>query len=168
VKRTVIFGSVMALVLALGLVAASAKANFTGTWNLDKARSEGLPAAVKEQVLTVSQTDDKLSIESKLTTDQGDQNNSDVYVLDGKPADFTSKGPGGVEGKGKRTAKWTADGNGIDVSEDIVYDTPQGEVTVNITRKWTLSADGKTLTIDMTVNGPMGTQQIKRVMAKKA
>jgi hypothetical protein len=159
--------SVALLVFACGLIGAAAKANFSGTWTLDKTKSEGLPPTIKDQILTVTQADDKLTIESKLVTEQGDQVNNDVYMLDGKPADFTSKGPGGAEGKGKRTAKWSADGNGIEVTEAITYETPNGAVAVDITRKWTLSADGKTLTIDMNVASPMGTQQIKRVLVKK-
>jgi hypothetical protein len=156
------------LVFAMGLIGAAAKANFSGTWTLDKSKSEGLPPSIKDQVMTVTQANDKLTIESKLVTEQGDQTNSDVYTLDGKPADFTSKGPGGVEGKGKRTAKWAADGNGIEVSEEITYETPNGPVAVNITRKWALAADGKTLTIDMNIASPMGSQQIKRVLVKKS
>ena len=119
-------------------------------------------------MLTVKQDGDKLTIDSKLTTEQGEQTNTDVYTLDGKPADFTSKGPGGLEGKGKRTAKWAADGNGIEITEEVVFDTPQGAVTVNYVRKWALSADGKSLTIDMDVTSPMGSQHIKRVLVKKA
>ncbi len=167
-KRKFAVLGVACLVFALGLVAASAKANFSGTWTLDKTKSEGLPPALKDQVMTVTQTDDKLVIENKLTTEQGETNQTDTYTLDGKPADFTAKGPGGLEGKGKRTAKWTADGNAIDVSEEILFDTPQGSATVEITRKWTLSADGKTLQIDMNVSSPMGSQQIKRVLVKKS
>lgn len=167
-KRNLMTVSVALLVFAFGLVGAAAKANFSGTWTLDKTKSEGLPPAIKDQVLTVTQTGDKLTIDSKLTMEQGEQLDNSVYTLDGKPADFTAKGPGGAEGKGKRTAKWSADGNGIEVSEAIIYETPDGAVTVDITRKWTLSADGKTLTIDMNVTSPMGTQQIKRVMVKKA
>jgi hypothetical protein len=168
VKRNFMLMSVALLACAFGLVSASAKTNFSGTWTLDKAKSEGLPPAIQDQVLTVKQDGDKLTIDSKMTTDQGDMNNSDVYTLDGKPADFTDKRPNGVEGKGKRTAKWSADGNGIEVSEEINYDTPQGAVAVNITRKWALSADGKSLTIDMDIASPMGSQHIKRVLMKKA
>jgi hypothetical protein len=155
------------LFLSLYVVAA-AKANFSGTWTLDKSKSEGLPPNLKDQVMTVTQTGDKINIESKLTMDEGEQNVSDVYMLDGKPADFSPKGPGGIEGKGKRTAKWSADGNQIEVTETIVYDTPQGSVTVDIARTWTLSADGKMLTIDMNISSAMGSQQIKRVLVRKS
>ncbi len=167
-KRKVMMAGVAGLVFAFALVGAAAKANFSGTWTLDKSKSEGLPPTMKDQVLTVKQDGDKLNIESKVTMEQGEQVNNEVYTLDGKPADFTSKGPGGLEGQGKRTAKWSADGNGIEVSEEILYDTPQGSATVNITRKWALSADGKELTIEMDVTSPMGSQHIKRVLVKKA
>jgi hypothetical protein len=36
-----------------------------------------------------------------------------------------------------------------------------------MTRTWTLSADGKTLKIDITAEGPNGTQQVKRTFTKK-
>lgn len=166
-KRKLVLGSVVTLVFALGLVAASAKANFSGTWILDKSKSEGLPAALKDQTLTVVQTDDKISVEAKLVLEDGDQNVSDHFIVDGKTVDFTPKGPNGMEGKGKRTAKWSADGNSIDVSENSTFETPSGPVDVQVTRKWTLSADGKTLRIDRTVISPMGTQQINSVFVKK-
>lgn len=169
-KRTFIVGGLSAcLVSALFVIsAAAAKVDFSGTWTLDKTKSEGLPPQIKGQVMTVSQSGDKINIESKMTTDEGEQDVSDVYTLDGKPADFTSKGPGGLEGKGKRTAKWSADGNSIEVTEAITYDTPQGSINVDITRTWALSADGKVLTIDMNVSSAMGSQQIKRVLVKKS
>jgi hypothetical protein len=169
VKRNLLVGSIAAcLVLALSVIGAAAKANFSGTWTLDKSKSEGLPPNLKDQVMTLAQTGDKINIEAKLTLDEGEQNVSDVYTLDGKPVDFTPKGPGGVEGKGKRTAKWSADGNGIEVTEAITYDTPQGSVAVDITRTWTLSADGKTLTVDMNISSAMGSQHIKRVLVRKS
>lgn len=68
-------------------------------------------------------------------------------------------------GKGKRTAKWTTDG--IEVNDVAVYDTPDGDVTVKMTRKWMLSADGKTLQIEINVESPNGMQIIKRTFNKK-
>jgi hypothetical protein len=170
VKRTFIVSSLtVCLASALfAIVAAAAKVDFSGTWTLDKSKSEGLPPVIKDQVMTVTQTGDKINIETKLTTDEGEQNVSDVYTLDGKPADFTAKGPGGIEGKGKRTAKWSADGNKIEVTEAVTYDTPQGALALDITRTWMLSADGKALTIDMDISSAMGSQKIKRVLVRKS
>ena len=155
-----------ALVIALCMAVASAKADFSGTWILDKSKSEGLPPGM-DQTMTVVQTGDKLSLETKLTTEQGEQVVADSYMLDGKEAEFTPRAPGGQSGKGKRTAKWTADGNGIEVSESSTFEGPEGSVNVQMTRIWTLSADGKTLKIDIAAEGPNGKQQVKRTFTKK-
>lgn len=142
----------------------TAKINLGGTWTLDKSNSEGLPPGM-DQLMTIVQTGDKLSLETKLITEQGEQVVPDSYTLDGKEVEFTPKGLGGQVGKGKRTAKWAADG--IEVSETATFDTPEGAVTVQATRKWMLSADGKTLKIDMTVDGPNGKQLLKRTFIRK-
>jgi len=144
--------------------AASAKVDFSGTWTLDKTKSEGLPPGM-DQLMTVVQTGDKLTLETKLIAEQGEQVVSDNYVLDGKEVDFTPKGGGGQSGKGKRTAKWGA--NGLEVSEKATFETPDGAVTIQTTRNWTLSPDGKTLKIDMTIDGPNGQQVLKRTFIKK-
>ena len=140
--------------------------NFGGTWTLDKANSEGLPPGM-DQLMTVLQTGDKLSLETKLITEQGEQVVPDSYMLDGKEVDFTPRTPGGQSGKGKRIAKLSSDGNSIDVSEDSTFDTPEGAVNIKATRMWTLSPDGKTLKIEMTIDGPNGKQTIKRTFIRK-
>ena len=90
----------------------------------------------------------------------------DSYVLDGKEVDFVPRGLGGQSGNGKRTAKLGADGNSIEVNETATLDTPDGAVTIQTTRQWTLSSDGKTLKIDMTIDGPQGKQLLKRSFIK--
>ena len=167
-KRTIVLGSVAALVLALSLIAASAKANFSGTWVLDKSHSQGLPPELKDQTLTVVQADDKITIDTTIVRDGGDDiKQSDVYMLSGKEADYKPQAIMGIEGKGKRTAQWAADGSSIDVKEEATYESPDGPVAIQVTRKWTLSADGKTLINDMTINGPQGSRQMKRAFTKK-
>lgn len=155
-----------ALVIALCMAVVSAKADFSGTWVLDKSNSEGLPPGM-DQTMTVVQTGDKLSLDTKLITQEGEQVISDSYMLDGKEADFTPRTPDGGSGKGKRTAKWAADGNGIEVNETSTFNAPEGAVNVRMTRIWTLSADGKTLKIDIAAEGPNGKQQVKRTFTKK-
>ena len=149
---------------AAAATAAAAKADFSGTWQLDKNNTEGLPPGM-DQIMTVVQTGDKLSLETRLITDEGEQVVADSYTLDGKETEFTPKTPGGQSGKGKRTAKWTADG--LEVTETSTFDGPQGPVNVQMQRKWVLSADGKTLKIELIAEGPQGTQQIKRTFIKK-
>ena len=151
---------------ALSVVGASAmmaKANFSGTWALDKERSSGVPPGM-DQTMTVTHEGDSVKIETTLKGEQGEQVVPDSYTLDGKEKELERGGA-----KGKRTSKWTADGNGFDVTENVKAQTQEGgEVELQATRKWTLATDGKTLTIEMTVKGgPQGEQQVKRTFVKK-
>lgn len=165
-RRHIIAGASALLLAFTFVVAASAKADFSGTWVLDKGASEGLPPGMN-QIMTVTQVGDKLSLETKLITEQGERTVPDAYVLDGKETEFTPQTPAGATGKGKRTSRWSADGNGIEVKEEATFETEDGAVTLQTTRKWTLSPDGKTLKIEMDVQGPNGAQHIKRTFNRK-
>ena len=154
------------LALSLTAVFAAAKPNFTGTWEMDSSRSEGIPAGVK-QTMTLTQSEDKLILENKITTDDGDIAVSDIYIINGKEVEFTQK-VSDQESKGKRTSKWLADGSGFEASEEITRQGGDGtQITQQVTRKFVMPADGKTFTVEMTVKGPNGTQQTKRVFVKK-
>lgn len=159
--------SAVVVLIALTVVMAADKANFSGTWTMDQSKSEGLPPDV-EQVMKVSQADDKIMLETKVVTDEGSFTISDSYTLNGKEADFVPQTPQGPNGKGKRTAKWTADGAGIEVKEEATFETPEGSVTQQMSRKWTLSADGKTLVIELDNKGLQGNVHTKRTFVKKA
>ena len=154
------------LALSLSLAFAVAKANFTGTWVMDKSRSEGVAPGV-EQTMTLTQSDDKLILENRIKTEDGDLTVSDTYIINGKELEFTQK-VNDLESKGKRTSKWLADGSGFESSEEITRQAGDGtQITQQVTRKWVIAADGKTFTIEMSVKGPNGTQHTKRVFVKK-
>lgn len=169
-KRKLLIGIVALAVFAFGIgIVAAAKANFSGVWMLDTAKSEGLqPGTI--QTMTVKQDGDRVEIETKLKAGDGaEQTLKDAYVLDGKEVDFTP--PiigGGAAKKAKRTSKWTADEGGFDASEEVLVSAPDGgEDTIKAKRRWRLSADGKTLTIEMDVELPNGATKSKRVFVKK-
>ena len=114
---------------------------------MDTNRSIGQPPN-SEQTMIVTHTDDKLQLEVKITSPQGIRTINDSYTLDGKEAEFTPQvAPGAPQSKGKRTVTWLPRGNGIVVSEETIAETPNGTVKNQITRKWTLSTDGQTLTL---------------------
>jgi hypothetical protein len=168
-KRKIAAGSVALVALvALSLVVASAaaKADFSGKWTMDKTKSEGLQPNV-EQTMTVTQTGDKIELETKITSPQGERIVKDSYTVDGKEVDFTPQGPQGPVGKGKRTAKWSADGSALEVNETATLEGPNGPDEVSATRKWTLAPDGRTMTIELTFNGEQGTQKTKRLFVKQ-
>lgn len=152
-------------VISLSLVAgASVKPDFTGTWVMDKDRSFSNPPGL-EQTLTIVQTGDTIKLESKQKTAQGDRVINETYTLDGKEAEFTPTG-GQPDAKGKRSASWLPDGRVI-ISDRITSTTPKGPATQEITRKWTLSADGRTLTIDYYIDNPNGSFESKRIFIKQ-
>ena len=117
-----------ALIMTLCVAVVSAKADFSGTWILDKSNSEGLPPGM-DQSMTVVHTGDKLLLETKLITQEGERVVSDMYMLDGKEAEFTPKTPGGQAGKGKRTL--SADGKTLKF--DIAAEGPNGKQQIKRT-----------------------------------
>ena len=164
-KKNILSVAVM-MILALSLsISAVIKADFTGSWKLDSAKSTGLPPGM-EQTMIVAQNGDTIKIETKVKGGpQGEQTVADSYILDGKENDF--KPANMPNAKGKRTAKWNADDSGVEVSEKAEIETPEGNVTIQATRKWTLSADGKSLTIEMKVKTPQGEQESKRIFTRQ-
>lgn len=145
-------------------VAAATKPDFSGTWVLDKDRSFSNPAGL-EQTMMVAQTGDQIKVESKVKTQQGEQTINEGFSLDGKEADFTPPAaqPGAT---GKRKASWLADGKYFIVEDVVTSDSPKGPVTHRVTRKWSLSPDGGTLTVDYYFDDQRGSFEAKRVFVK--
>ena len=147
----------------------TAKVDFSGEWQLEKSRSEGLPPGA-DQTLNVKQTADRLEVKVRLSGGPGgDQTVEDIYVVNGEPRDFKPPLMGGATAQSaKRTSKWAAEGKGFDVSEQAEVEGPNGASTVKATRTWRLSEDGKTLTIEMAVGTGEGpANKSKRVFTKK-
>jgi hypothetical protein len=156
------------LLASLGVLGSpAAKVDFSGSWTLDKAASEGIPPQITGFVLGIKQAGDKIDIQGTITTEAGEETLPDTIVVDGKTNDYTPRGPGGLSGTGKRTAKWSSDGKSLDIEEDVKFDSPEGSVSLHSSRHWSLSADGKTLTITQDITGDPGPQHIKRVLTKK-
>ena len=159
------------LVLAIGLAVASIclaaqKPNFSGEWAMDRGRSFGMPGDM-QQTMTVTQTGDQIDFETRLIQPGNERSVKDSYVLDGKEREFTPQTrPNAPPAKGKRTANWLPNGKGILVNEVTTSEDPKGPVTSQLTRKWTLSADGE-LIIDMYFDNPNGSFETKRIFKKK-
>ncbi|HEX8265664.1 MAG TPA: hypothetical protein VF596_09680 [Pyrinomonadaceae bacterium] len=172
-KNKLIIGIIVLAMLALsaGIIAAAVKADFSGAWAMDVGKSEGVPPGLTSTMI-VNQTGDRVEIETTIKRAEGDERTTkDVFILDGKETDFTPpllNGAGASVKRAKRTSKWTAGGNGFEATETAVLNSPEGdEDTIKAARRWTLSSDGKTLTIEMTMENPNGTSKTKRVFVKK-
>jgi len=157
-----------ALSILPALAADPARPDFSGRWELDAAKSEGLPPETK-QWMTVKQTGDRLEVEMKITGPQQDRTVNDTYTLDGKPAEFTPAMLGaGKAKKGTRTASWSADGSGMDLIEEAEVETPEGGAdTIKGKRTWRLSEGGKVLTIEIDLAGGQGPIKGKRIFRKQ-
>lgn len=149
------------LVVFVGLALAFQKPNFSGNWSLDKAKSFSNPAGL-EQTATIIQTGDQIKFDTKLkTTRGGEQAVSEIYTLDGKEVEFKPSAP--PNAMGKRTASWLPGGRGVLIKDETMVD---GKVIGTTTRKWTLSADGKTLIVDYFIDNANGSFEAKRVFNK--
>ena len=152
----------LSCLLLAGLVWADAKPNFSGTWTLDKDRSNGKQPGF-DQTISVKHAGDQLTLETKQTTARGEVTLNESYTFNGTEMDFEPQGtPAGA--KGKRSSVWLPNGRGILISDTVTAD---GKLVRKTTRKWQLSADGKTLTIDYFIDDPQrGEFEMKRVFNK--
>jgi len=180
----------LAVAFLLLIVAASAqKANFAGTWNLDKSKSQGLSQRMQgadSVTWTITQDDKTISIDQKVTGGQppaggggggagggggmgggggrGGPGGPQSYPLDGKEA--TSDVNFG-QNTGKLTTKATAAGGTLELLRKTTFNGPNGEVTSTNTQKLSLSGDGKVLTAVVHSESPRGTTDSTMVFNKQ-
>ncbi len=164
-KHKLLIGIVAVMVFTLSAGIVAAKGDLSGVWTLDAGKSAGLPPGIM-QTMTVTQKGDRVETETKSKVGEGQERvGKDAYVLDGKETDFTM---GRGAKKAKRVSKWTDDGNGFDVTEEAILNAPDGgEATFRAKRRWRLSADGKTLIIEMDAENQNGASKSRRVFVKK-
>jgi hypothetical protein len=150
-KRKLLIGIVAVMAFAFGAENVAAQSDFSGVWTLDSGKSANVPPGLI-QTMTVTQNGDRIEVETKSKVGEDQERvGKDAYVLDGKETDFTM---GRGAKNAKRISKRMADGNGFVVTEEAVLNAPDGEAMFRGTRRWILSADGKTLTIEMVAENP--------------
>ena len=169
-------GSLGALLLALVVTTAQAQPQFTGTWVLDRTQSQmpehggrghkgtadpqAQPAPVK---LTVEQQGNTLKATRSVMRGSQERAMSETYVLDG--TERTEQTPRG----GSSVTKATLGGDRLVVSKTHTQPAKeQGQPARSFSREsvWTISPDGRTLTIDTTMHSPRGDRAMKTVYQK--
>ncbi|MFN0087181.1 MAG: hypothetical protein ACKVX9_17470 [Blastocatellia bacterium] len=150
-----------ALLLACATGFAQQKASFTGTWTLDKEKSFSNGPQF-EQTLTIQQNGDHLKMHAKQKTPRGEVTIDEEFSLDGKAGEFTPQGAA-PNSTGRRKAIWLGSGRTILVEDEISVD---GKVSRNVARKMSLSADGRTMTVDIFLDDNRGSFELKRVYNK--
>ena len=141
--------AVLTFLLAVPLAAAP---NLSGNWILNLAKSQyGQFPAPEVMVRQIQHQDPALSMSTYQKGAQGEVTTELKYSTDGKPS---------VNGENKGSAHWENDKLVIDAGRDY-----QG-TQLTQREEWTLSADGKTLTIATRVKLPNGEFDVKQVFEK--
>ena len=139
------------------------KTDFSGTWKLNENKSNlGEGSRFASSQLVVTQKEDKLTVERTATNRNGEEMkfNSD-YTLDGKEYEETVRNR-----PRKVTANWSDDGKGITISSTSKFERNGEEMVFTSKETWTLSADGKSLTVNIDTSSPRGERKMQLVYDK--
>lgn len=145
-------------ILALAALPALAKTDFTGDWKLNVTKSTfGDFPGPDSMTIKVTHADPKLSTVSKQTGQMGEIEMKADYTTDGK--ECTNEGFQGSPMKS--VVKWDGDALAIDTKGQF------GDANFTMTQKWTLSEDGKTLTVAQNIKSDMGEIDQKLIFEKQ-
>lgn len=175
---------------------AQGKANYSGTWNLDKEKTTfSGPMRVEGMTLTVAQTAKEIKVDTetkRLPPAEGARANAPTGApppgFGGGQGRGMGRGLGGMadgsvtysldgkelkvemdgpNGKMPVIYKGTVEADGsLKLSNSRTFNGPMGEISMTTKETWKLSADGKTLTIDRENTTPRGQQTARLVFVK--
>ncbi len=148
---------VFAVMLLCFAAVVQAKPNFTGEWKLNPAKSDfGMMPAPSSATASVTHSEPSLKVAMKSVSEHGEFASENTYTTDGK--ECVNKGR---MGEIKSTLKW--DGDALVIESKAEF----GGSPVTITDKWTLSEDGKVLTISRHFTSSQGEADAKQVYEKQ-
>ncbi|HWO02056.1 MAG TPA: hypothetical protein VNS63_22605 [Blastocatellia bacterium] len=154
-------------VLVVGSVSA-AGTDFSGTWMLDKAKSEGLQGRMAnvDQTWAVSQDAKTLTVEKSFSGgEQPIPSQKSTYNLDGSETSMEMTGR--MPGKAALKAKWQGDGKILELNSVLKTNVQGNDITITGTEHWELADGGKTLKVHRVSESPRGSQESKLVFTKK-
>ncbi len=184
-KRLFLTAGLTAIISLAALAATGDASNFSGTWSLDKAKSQGLDQRLQnaESVTCVITQDDKnISIEWKVAAGQPaagapgggagggggmgrGAGGPQTYTLDGK--EVTTEAGGQMGGTNTRKATLSSDGKTLELTSIRAGSFNGNDFKATTTDKMSLSADGKTLTVVRHSESPRGTTDSTMVFNKQ-
>jgi hypothetical protein len=168
-QRTI--GTMALLLLGLGVAAAQAEPQFSGSWVLDRSQSQfpthegrgqkapdtqAQPHQPPQVTLTVAQQGNTLKVTRSFAKGTRQHSMTDTIVADG--SDQVHQGY-----RGNVVTRSTFEGDRLVVTHTRTKKTDQGEQTMSRQSIWTLSPDGRLLTIDTTMHSPRGDRAMKTV-----
>jgi len=165
-QRTI--GTMTLLLLGVAVVAAQAEPKFAGSWVLDRSQSQfpthegrghGAPspqAQPAQVTLMVEQHGNTLKVTRTMTMGSRERSMTDTLVTDG--SDQTHQGY-----RGNVVTRAAFEGDRLVVTRTHVKKDDQSDQTMSRQSIWTLSPDGRVLTIDTTFHSRRGDRAMKIV-----
>lgn len=175
-KRLVPAAFALLLVAAFTVFSQEKAKDYSGTWKLDLAKSEmGERSRVESMDMTVTQSGNELGVERKAKLSEapgggmggrrgmgGPGGGKMTYDLSGKD----TKVSGAMGGEIGLQAKVEKDG-GLKLTQNRSFEGPMGSMTIKTVETWSISDDGKTLTVSSTTETPRGTRNQKMVFSRQ-
>ena len=177
-RALTICGLFCALMIVVAAVSAQKGANFAGTWELDKAKSQ-LPQrqadSIKSATWTVTQDDKQLTSEQKIERIESAGGGGGG----GRGRGFGMGGPLTVKLDGSETttesergkltskAKWLNEGKTLEITSVRSGEFQGNAFTVTTTEHWELADGGKTLKVHIKTESQRGAQESTYVLTKK-
>lgn len=160
------------VVMGAILATAQGKVNFSGTWLLDKSKSDmaqlvGMGGERAEKFhsaglsMVVEQRGTTLKVTRTLNVEGEERKQTYAYKTDGTKTTNTGPRGGAIVSK----ANWKGDNLVIVSSRKLTM--LWKEFSADSKEVWSLSPDGKTLTIDTQIHSPRGDPHFKAVFDKQ-
>lgn len=155
--KTVLRGTITAVLIFTTAAWAQSAPNFSGTWKQNLEKSPTKSSWLMSYTNKIEQSSDSLKITTTTVGDRGERTYDRTYAI------------------GKEEKSKDRDGDDIVTSvkfdeRALVIETTEKEQDATLTSRetWTLSADGKTLTKVIKRSGPRGDSEQKYVLEKQA
>ena len=153
--------SLMILLAVASLSAALAmgadKPDFSGSWKMNAEKSDFGPMPAPDKLeQTITHADPSLTVNSVTAGPQGDSKSELKYTLDGKDSINTVRGA-----EFKSVAAWDGDRIVIKSKREV-----QG-MEISLVETWSLSKDGKVLSVVRQASTPQGDFTLTTVMDKQ-
>mgnify|MGYP001238881512 CR=1 FL=1 len=176
--KRVVFLTAAFCLLSLAAFAQEKPADYSGTWNLDISKSKlDERSRIESMKLTVTQTEKDITVvpetKRQAPPDGGmgrggraglGGDSTLTYSLDGKE---TKTELASAMGTVPVTLKATSAGGKLTLTSTRTFNTQMGEMTMTTKEVWSLSADGKTLTVEREQQTPRGTNAATHVFTKQ-
>jgi len=142
----------------------SFQTNFSGTWTLNSGKSElgEFGNRIAPSKIIVDQKADGVTVTKTSMGRDGSPVEIKETLAEGKESETMVSGS-----KKKSVLKWAADGNSYTINSTINFEGGGQSFEVKGAEAWSLSADGKFLTLNSTLSTPQGDITLKAVYDKQ-